>query len=230
VSSFTLALAAFVVLHVGVSATGLRTRLVGAIGERPYRGVFALASIALLVWLVIAFNAMRADELSQLNQALWAPPPWTRYVAHALTFIAFLFAFIGVLTPGPTYAGFEASLQKPEPARGILRITRHPFLWGVAFWAAGHLAANGERFALMLFGALGLMALLGARSIDRKTRARDPEAWARFAAVTSNVPFAAIIQGRNKLVLGEIGWRALAAIAAFAGAAWLHGVLGVPVF
>ena len=97
--------------------------------------------------------------------------------------------------------------QGPSRAYGVLRITRHPFMWGVAFWALGHLLVNGERFALMLFGALGFMVLYGTRSIDRKGRARDPEGLAEFEAVTSNVPFVAIAQGRNRFVLGEMWWR-----------------------
>ena len=52
----------------------------------------------------------------------------------------------------------------------MLRITRHPFLWGMALWGAKHLLVNGERFAVMLFGALALMAIFGARSIDRKAQ------------------------------------------------------------
>jgi uncharacterized membrane protein len=39
------------------------------------------------------------------------------------------------------------------PARGIQRVTRHPFLWGVAVWAFVHLIANGDVASLMLFGS-----------------------------------------------------------------------------
>ena len=47
--------------------------------------------------------------------------------------IALLFAVIGVSTPSPTRVGMESQLtQGPERARGMVRITRHPFLWGVA--------------------------------------------------------------------------------------------------
>jgi uncharacterized membrane protein len=228
---FTAALAAFVLLHVGVSATGLRSVIVGRIGERVYRGVFALASLAVLTWLVMAYGDMRADPTDPLNEVLWAPPLWLRYAGYGLVALGFLIAVPGLLTRSPTLAGMEGALNDAEPARGVLRITRHPFLWGVALWAAGHLAANGERFALMLFGALGVMVLLGVRSIDRKGAARNPEGWARFAAATSNIPFAAILQGRNKLVLGEIGWRLLVAIAVFIGVGMAHRLLiGVAVF
>src|SRR5262249_31732233 len=117
------------------------------------------------------------------------------------------------------------------PAQGMLRITRHPFLWGAALWGAGHLLVNGELFAPMLFGGLALMSLFGARSIDRKGRARNPEGFARFEAATSNVPFAAIGQGRKRLKLGEIWWRLLVAAGAFVLVGLLHlRLFGMPVF
>lgn len=231
-SGFAWALTAFVLIHVGISATGLRTALVGRIGVGPYRAVFSLVSLALLLWLIHGFALMRADPFDPLNETLWLPPDWLRWPAYVLALSGIALAATGVLTPGPTLAGFEArGLARPEPAYGVLRITRHPFMWGVALWAAGHLLVNGERFAVMLFGALGLMVLFGARSIDRKGRARDPEGFARFEEVTSNAPFAAISQGRNRLVLSEIGWRGLAGVAVAIIIALAHGQLfGAPAF
>ena len=88
-----------------------------------------------------------------------------------------------------------------------------------------------EITSVMLFGGLAEMVLLGARSIDRKSAARDPAAWAAFKAVTSNIPFAAITQGRNKLALGEMAPRLLIALLAFAAVAYFHGpIFGVRVF
>jgi uncharacterized membrane protein len=227
-SSFAWALAAFVLLHVGVSATGLRAALVRRLGEGPYRGLFALASAAALVWMIVAFGQMRADPGDPLNALIWAPPPWGRHAAQGLVLLAFLLAVPGLLTPGPTTAGLEGRLGD-DAAKGVLRITRHPFLWGVALWAAGHLLANGERYSVMLFGALGLMALLGTRSIDRKGRARSPEAWSRFAAVTSNIPWAAIVQGRNRLVFQEIWWKLAVALMVYAALAYAHvWLVGAP--
>ncbi len=230
-NAFAMALAGFVLLHVGISATGLRARLVSKLGAGRYRIVFSLVSAGLLAWLMLAYGAMRADPFDPLNAPLWSPPVWLRHVSHVLVMAGVSLAVAGLLTPGPTLAGFEGALKTEEPARGVLRITRHPFLWGVALWSGAHLLANGERFALMLFGGLGLMVLLGTRSIDRKGAARDPEHWARFAALTSNIPFAAILQGRNRLVWSEIHWRLLVGLAVFALIAGFHGVLfGVSVF
>ncbi|MDZ4690087.1 NnrU family protein [Terricaulis sp.] len=225
-NGFAWALALFVLIHVGLSATGLRAKLVGRIGEGPYRGFFALASLALLAWMIQGFAAMRDDPFDALNEAVWAPPLWLHWPGLVISLLGVALAITGVLTPGPTYAGFEtSSLKRPDPAHGILRISRHPFLWGVALWSLGHLLVNGERFALMLFGALGLMVVFGARSIDRKARARNAEGWDAFEDVTSNVPFAAIAQGRNRLALGEIGWRGLAGLAVAFAIAWAHGWL-----
>lgn len=228
-NEFAWALAAFILIHVGVSATGVRTAIVNRIGVNPYRGIFSIASLGLLVWMIHGYAKMRADPFDPLNADMWSPPEWLHWPAIFLVFLGFMIAVTGLFTPGPTLAGFEGSLAKEEPARGVLRITRHPFLWGVAFWAAGHALMNGERSAVMLFGGLGLMVLFGARSIDRKGAARDPEGWARFAAVTSNAPFVAILRGQNKLALGEMGWRLLVALIAFAAMIYLHPrLIGVP--
>ncbi|MFZ2030570.1 MAG: NnrU family protein [Vitreimonas sp.] len=231
-TGFALALTLFVLLHVGVSATGLRARIVARIGEGPYRGLFSVASLALLAWMVTGFRAMRADPFDPLNETLWWPPQGLHWPAIVFVGLGFLLGVAGLLSPGPTLAGFESrALAQAEPARGALRITRNPFLWGVALWAAGHLLANGERWAVMLFGALGAMVLFGARSIDRKGAGRNPEAWAKFEAATSNIPFAAIVQGRNKLVLSELWWRLLVALLVFVIVALAHRTLfGAAVF
>lgn len=224
--AFTLALAGFVLIHVGISATGARAALVRRIGEGPYRALFSLASLALLAWLIVSLGQVRDDPFDPLNAPVWAPPGWLRWPAIALAIFALTLAVAGLFTPGPTLAGYEKkALAAAEPARGVLRITRHPFLWGAALWGAAHLMVNGERWAVMLFGALALMSVLGARSIDRKGRARDPVAWARFEDATSNVPFMAITQGRNRLKLGEIGWRGLLGLGVALAVMFAHQAL-----
>lgn len=218
---FIVALGAFIALHVGLSATGLRTMAVKGIGEGAYRGLFSLASAGVLVWMILAFGAARA---APENPVLWIPPGWGRHLAATFVLIGFVLAVSGLVTPNPTLVGAQGLLKKPEPAKGILRITRHPFLWGVALWGAGHLVANGEGTSIALFGGLAAMSLLGTRSIDRKSAARTPDEWAAYKAVTSNVPFAAILQGRNRLALGEMGGPLLISLAAFVTVLWFHRV------
>jgi uncharacterized membrane protein len=213
----------FVGIHVVISGSPLRGRIVGVIGERPYLGMFSLLSIAGMVWLAWAYA--HADSIW-----LWSPPVALRWAAPALALVAFLFVVIGLTTPSPTAAGGESRLDLAAPAQGILRVTRHPFLWGVALWAATHLALNGDAASLLLFGSLLLLSLVGPLLIDGKRRRAFGPKWERYAAVTSNVPFAAIAGGRNRLEWREIGtWRWMSALGAWAAMLALHPVLfGVP--
>jgi uncharacterized membrane protein len=137
---------------------------------------------------------------------LWRVPGWTEPVVLVLMAIAFLLVVIGMATPSPTSVGGESGLVGRDPARGILRVTRHPFLCGVALWALVHMTVNGDSASLVLFGALLVLAVAGPRSIDAKRRAALGPRWEPFAAATSVVPFAAIVQGRNRFVPSEIGW------------------------
>jgi len=46
----------FLLIHFGVSGTKLRDTLVARLGEGPYRGAFALASLLGLVWMGYAYR------------------------------------------------------------------------------------------------------------------------------------------------------------------------------
>jgi tRNA-dihydrouridine synthase B len=65
---------------------------------------------------------------------------------------------------------------------------------------------NGDVASLIFFGTFAISAFLGMPSIDRKLAARSPEAAVKLRAETSILPFGAILAGRNRLVLGEVGW------------------------
>jgi uncharacterized membrane protein len=215
------AAAAFVLLHLLVSGTRVRDALTGAIGERPYMGLFSLASIACLTWLGFAFGGART---ASANSVMWSATPTTRDIQLVLQFFAFLLAVPGLTTPNPTTVASQGVLERPDAIKGMLRITRHPFLWGVAIWAAGHILVNGSVAALILFGGLLLLALFGTTSIDAKRRRTLGEAWDAFAARTSNIPFAAILARRQKLDLAEIGWwRLVLAVVVWAGVIAIHG-------
>jgi len=199
----------FVLLHLLVSGTRLRTVLVGSIGEGPYMGLFSLASLGGLVWLAIAYGQAKG-----MGATYWAFGRGARDAQLVIQLIAFLLIVPGLLTPNPTMVKQEASLDRPDVASGMLRITRHPFLWGVAIWAAGHLLVNGDTASILLFGSLLALAVFGTFSIDAKRKAALGPKWDGFAARTSNLPFGAIASGRQKLSLGEIGWWRIALAAA----------------
>jgi uncharacterized membrane protein len=66
---------------------------------------------------------------------------------------------------------------------------------------------------LLLFGGLAVLALGGTLAIDAKRRASDPAGFARLAAITSNLPFAAMLAGRARLSFADLGWWRLLAAA-----------------
>ena len=224
--SLVAASAFFLLIHFGVSGTRLRDVLVARIGAGPYRGAFALASLAGLVWMSSAYG--RATTVD-----LWGQLTNLRPIAFVLVLIAFLFVGIGLATPSPTQVGMESKLaQGTDIVRGIVRITRHPFLWGVGLWAFVHLIVNGDVASLIFFGSLLLLALGGTTFIDAKRRRSFGDHWSRFAQATSNVPFTAIATGRNQLgpALREIGiLRLVIATAAYVVVLIFHGRLfGAP--
>jgi uncharacterized membrane protein len=188
----------FIVLHIGVAGTRLRDALVAGLGARGYMILFAVASLAGLWWLAWSYN--HADYVP-----LWGQPEWWKLVADVLMLPAFLLVIVGLLTPNPTTVARENLASRPP--QGIVRVTRHPFLIGVALWAFLHLVANGDLASVLFFATFLIIALAGAPSIDAKRRrSLGPAAWDAFASRTSILPFGAIAAGRNTLDLAEIGW------------------------
>lgn len=211
------AAAVFIGLHLLIAGTRLRDAIVGAIGEGPYMGLFSLASAGGIVWLALSYNAAFAAG----SDVLWDFGPSVSHLGIVVVGLAFLLGVSGLLTPNPTSVGQEAAAAR-EPT-GILRITRHPFLWGVALWAAFHVAANGDAASVLFFGTFLVLAVLGTFSIDAKRARKMGVAWAPFANKTSNMPFAAILGGRNVLKLVEIlTLRQAAAVGAFLALLFLH--------
>lgn len=217
-----LASAFFLAIHLFIAGTRARDAVVAAIGEGAYMGLFSLASIGGIVWLSMAYNA----AVLGVNPLLWDLGDGVRHSGTLVMALAFFFVVTGVLTPNPTAVGQAALAGRENVASGMLRITRHPFLWGVAIWAGFHLAANGDQASVLFFGTFFFLALVGTVSIDAKRKRKDPAQWARFVAVTSNVPFGAILTGRNRLKLAELlGWRQLVAILAFVAVILTHHLL-----
>ncbi len=216
-STLTLILAtlAFIGIH-ALPATPLRGAMVKALGEGTYLGLFSLASLAMLAWM--SFEYARAPF-----EGLWSG---LRLIPVAVTPLAFVLLACGLLGRNPTLTGQGSAMNREHPTRGIIRITRHPVMWAIMLWAGAHLLAIGSLQAVIFFGGLLLLAAAGTTLQDARNARNLGDDWARFAALTSNVPFAAIARGRNRLVWREIGWwRPAAGLTAYAAILWLHAWL-----
>ncbi|MCY7354254.1 MAG: NnrU family protein, partial [Lysobacter sp.] len=192
----------WIFVHIGIAGTALRGRVVQLLGEAGFRLAFSLLSVANIVWLGLAWGAAGPVRV------LWHAPQWL-VVACMLVMVPAAILLVGsVTTPNPTMVGGHRALKTDTPAVGILRVTRYPMLWSFALWAATHMIITGTLSGAIFTGAFLVVAVAGMFSLDAKYAKRVPERWAAFAGVTSIFPFAAIGQGRNRFVFGEIGvWR-----------------------
>lgn len=106
------------------------------------KGVVALGSLAGIVLMVIGY---RAAELVPV----YTPLPGMGHLNNTLMLISiFLFGVGG--TKGTLYPRM-----------------RHPMLTGMLLWAVAHLLVNGDVASIILFGGLGLWAIVEMVAINR---------------------------------------------------------------
>jgi len=197
-SVLVLAAAVFLGTHF-VSSTPMRPGLVVMLGEKVYLGLYTLVSLAALGWMIWAY-------IKAPHQRLWEGDEFKVWTLVLMP-VSLVSIAAGGMTKNPSAVRQESALRTLGEPRGILRITRHPIMWGIALWAAVHLIARGDTASVIFFGTMLLLAVSGTILIDvRKSRTLGVD-WERFASVTSNFPFGAIVQGRNQLRFEEIGWK-----------------------
>ena len=217
ITHLALATAVFLIMHF-IASTPLRGALVESLGEGAYLGSYAAISFLSLGWMVWAY-------LHAPFEPLWQVPGLKLWPLWVMPFSLILVAS-ALMTRNPTMVKQEELLKAEEPARGILRITRHPLMWGIALWAGVHLLARGDAGSLIFYGGFLLLALPGSALIDARKADAVGKDWERFAQATSNVPFWAIIEGRNRFRFEEIGWkRVFAGLALYVVLLLLHPFL-----
>jgi uncharacterized membrane protein len=195
--------------HFGIASSPLRATLARMLGERLYIRLYAVLTLAAFAWLILAYRQAP-------TRVLWTAPGWVGLATLLVVPLAFMLIVAGLTTPNPTIVGADQLFARPDLVRGILRVTRNPFLWGIGLFALTHVAATGDLASVLFFGTLGALGLAGAPLLDAKKAKQHRAAWPAFAAATSNLPFLAIVQGRQRLVLREIGlWRIALALGLF---------------
>ncbi|CAM6101695.1 unnamed protein product [Calypogeia fissa] len=182
----------FALVHSG--GAGFRATGEKLIGERAYRVLFAGASLPLAVSAVVYFINHRYD-----GYQLWQfrTVPGVHEFCWALSFVSFLFLY-----PSTFNLLEVAAVDKPKVhmwETGIMRITRHPQMVGQVLWCIAHTLWIGNSFTLIT--SLGLTAhhLFGMWHGDRRLSAKYGEAFEVVKNRTSVLPFAAILEGRQKL-------------------------------
>lgn len=123
-------------------APGLRHDMEKTLGRHLPRALVALVTIAGLYLMIRGYRQMPPTPL-------YSPLPGAGYVTDLLMLPALILMGVGI-AGGPLCA----------------RI-RHPMLWGLVTWAVAHLLVSGDLADLLLFGGLGLWALLQMRLINQ---------------------------------------------------------------
>jgi uncharacterized membrane protein len=219
----------FVGGHFLLSSQPVRDPAVKFLGAQGFTTVYSLAMTGALLWLVVAYGAAPPIPV-------WYPPIELYWIPTVLNALAAVLVVCGVTTRSPTMVGGDrraAELGPEDPAPGILRITRHPFLWGAALWAFSHLCVNGDAASIVVFAGMLILALGGMVHIDMKRQRQMGAGWGPIQLTTSLVPFAALIAGRTKMDWKGLGlWRPVAGLAVYAAVMhlhpWLVGVSALP--
>ena len=134
---------------VRVFANDWRTRTLVRMGEKPFKGIYALVSIAGFALLVWGYGQAR-----QQGVMLWMPPTAMRHVAALLTLVAFVLLAAAYV-----------------PGNQIKAKLHHPMVLGTKVWAFAHLLANGSLADTVLFGSFLVWSVLlfaASRKRDRR--------------------------------------------------------------
>jgi len=203
----------FGVSHVGLTTRTVREWLVSRLGSPGFTWLFSAVSWVLFGMLVAAYSCVQFRGPPGLAVA---SAPWVRATLYTAIVTGFVL-MIGTLAPSGYLASPAAVLSHgARPAYGLERISRHPFFAGLILVMGSHALLASRLTGTLFFAGFVLLAIFGSMHQAKKLRARKGEPFVRYLASTSAIPFVAVAQRRQSLVLREIPWIALALGALFA--------------
>jgi len=131
---------------IAIVSPALRARAIHRLGERAWKGLYALVSLVGFVMICYGFGLAR-----QAPVILYSPPTWLRHVALLLILPVFPLIIAAYL-----------------PGR-IKTAAKHPMLAAVKLWAFAHLLANGLLADVLLFGGFLAWAVADRISLKRRS-------------------------------------------------------------
>jgi len=162
------------VLFLGVYFTRIfandwRSKTLARLSEKPFKGLYALLSVAGFVLLVWGYSQAR-----QQGVMLWNPPTAMRHIAALLTLVAFVLLAAAYV-----------------PGNQIKAKLHHPMVLGTKVWALAHLLANGSLANTVLFGSFLLWSVL----LFAASRKRDRLAQTVYAPGTAGATALTVAAG-----------------------------------
>ncbi len=192
--------ALFLGTHLVISSSRVRPRLVAAVGEQRYRGIYSLVAFATLGPLIYEFAYHK-----HAGPMLWffrdsAP---MRTLTWILMFLALILIVASFINPNPGGIGAPASNLEPH---GVLKITRHPGLVAFSLFGLAHLLMNGWAGDVFFFGMFPVIAIIGGKHQDRRKLREMGDRYRNFMAKTSFMPFGALLAGRQRWSSTDTPW------------------------
>jgi uncharacterized membrane protein len=167
-------LIAGLLLFLGVHSTRVfaddwRNRTRASMGEKPFKGIYSLLSLAGFVLLVWGYGVARQQPV-----VLWMPPKGMRHLAALLTLFSFVLLAAAYV-----------------PGNKIKARLHHPMVLGVKVWALAHLLANGTLADVLLFASFLIWAIV----LFAVSRRRDRRERTVYAAGTAGATGITVVAG-----------------------------------
>jgi uncharacterized membrane protein len=163
---------------------GLRDALKQRLGEKAWKGVYTLASLAGVACFILAYRNMEGTILGENIREPWAP---ARHAVMAAALLMFI-------------------LVGASHGKGHIKAwLRHPMSIGFALWSGAHFLANSERAVLWMFGTVFVVAAadLLMSLLRGKRPGHEPRLRSDIVAVGMGVVlFLLFLYGFHPYVLG----------------------------
>ncbi|MBV1874906.1 MAG: NnrU family protein [Gammaproteobacteria bacterium] len=124
-------------------AIPFREQLISKLSDTAYKIIFAVLIVSSIVIMVFGWRSINPVNLYVL-------PEWSRAITSFLVLITFML--------------FSAA----HATTNIKRVIRHPQLTGIVLWSIGHIISNGDNRSLILFGSLGVWAVVEIVLISKR--------------------------------------------------------------
>ena len=214
-ASIVLLWTAFTTTHLGLARVSVEPRLRARLGDTGFLGLYSLVALALFIPLMTIYFSNR-------HAGPWL---WVITVGPVLRVLLYLGITLGiVLTVGSLIRPSPASIVPGGSAevQGVYRVTRHPFVLGLAIVWTLHLIPNASTADVAFFGGFLVFSFLGAWHQDARKLFAGEATFRGFHAGSSFLPFwrggfGALAQ------IPPLVWAL--GVAAAIGIRWLHGSL-----
>lgn len=213
----------FIGLHLLVSSSAVRPRLVAIFGEDRYPGIYSLIALVTFIPLCVVFARHKHS-----GAMLWnlRDVPAVRYLVWILMLFALIILVASFITPNPGSRAAQGEARRASAARGALKISRHPSFVAFSTFGIAHVLMNGFVGDVIFFATFPALSIIGGMHQDARKEAELGASYKSLEQSTSFFPGLALFQGRQHWNANDTPWMAIAiGIVLTALIVWLHPMI-----